>query len=395
MSKVRLKTLTPVHIGSGNVLHNNIDFIYKQIDHYRYVGVVDHRKLMNIIGPQRVDSWVAAIERGKSIAEFIKKCSTKELTIEDYSSRLVFSPSPINMKNNEPMREYIHDGFGKAYIPGSSLKGAIRTALTSYLIKNSNLNINTDLNLGAKFPAKSIESMLFGGDPNCDSLRFLQVGDVYFDEECEYVYDMININERERQSFIDESKHQLVEAVFPEDASREFHIKLTMTPALSAMIAKHNQRITEWNDNPINEGKKNLIKELNISDMDSLFSIINEHTKQLLKEEIDIWYVYSKEDGVSDYIAAIRNVLRQAMACKPGECVLRVGHASGWRFTTGAWAEDPLVLDDGKWHSLVDRARPGNQWEYQGMQFPKSRRIHYSQDEGVTLMGFVKLSVVE
>lgn len=396
MSKVRLTTITPVHIGSGNVLYNNIDFVQGNVDGYPYLGVVDHQKLMKIIGPERVDSWVAAIERGSGFAEFVGKCSSKELTIEDYSSRLVYCPQVLRMAENEPMREYIHDGMGKAFIPGSSLKGAIRTAVLSHLVVAKDLDVNQKLNFEkkTKTPAKSVEEELFGKDPNSDSFRFLQIGDVYFNNDNEYVYNMININERERQSYVDKSKHQLVEAIFDEDESRAFNMKMSMTPELSKMIDEYNQRVYDWNHNPINAGKrpKNSIKKLAVSGMTDLFSIINEHTKLLLEQEIDDWGDVIEEDGVRDYLNAIRNVIKETSKCTPGECVLRVGHASGWRFTTGAWTE---ALNDDKWDALKNIARPGNQQRYYGMRFPKSRRVNYQRGEELTLLGFVKLSIVE
>lgn len=43
---------------------------------------------------------------------------------------------------------------------------------------------------------------------------------------------------------------------------------------------------------------------------------------------------------------------------------------------------------------LVDMARPKN-YNYAGMQFPKSRRVNYQGGGVVTLLGFVKLKIVE
>lgn len=72
------------------------------------------------------------------------------------------------------------------------------------------------------------------------------------------------------------------------------------------------------------------------------------------------------------------------MGCKDGkECVLRIGHGSGWRFITGAWSEklnsfNPVV---------ISAARPNN-FRYNEYNFPKTRRV----DEECELLGFVKLT---
>lgn len=395
MSKVQLTTLTPVHIGSGNVLQNNIDFIQGKLDGYTYLGVLDHQKLMKIIGPERVDSWVAAIERGNDIAAFLAKCSSRELTIEDFSSRLAYCPQALNMATNEPMREYIHDGFGRAYIPGSSLKGSIRTALLSYLIDKKNLDVNQTIDFkNKKRAAQKIESKLFGDDPNTDCFRFLQIGDVYFNNECEYVYNMININERQSKSFVDWSKHQLVEAVFDEDESCAFNMRINQSAEFVKMIDEYNSRVVEWNNDSRNAKKqKKLIKKFEIADLNSLFSVVNNQTQRLLNQEVEIWNNYIVEDGVREYLDAVNEMLTQVTGCKAGECVLRVGHASGWRFTTGAWTKDNLNV--GNWDKLVDMARPMNRQKYDGMLFPKSRRVNYQKGHGMTLLGFVKLKIIE
>lgn len=392
MSKVKLTTITPVHIGSGNVLHNNIDFVKGKVKGYSYLGVVDHQKLLSIIGPQRVDQWVAAIERGDSIGQFMDNCVSGASSIGDYSSRLIYCPQALNMKTNEPMREYIHDGFGRAYIPGSSLKGSIRTALLPYSIDQHRYNISGKIDYkNKKRAARKVEADLFGADPNSDCFRFLQVGDVYFNNDCEYVYDMININQRENQSFVDRSKHQLVEAVLDEDESCEFNMNLSMTTQLAEMIDEYNRKVEEWNSRNVGKKPKNKIKKLDVPDLSSLFTIVNNHTANLLSQEIEDWNKYIGQDGVQEYIDAINSLREEVDACKTGECVLRVGHASGWRFTTGAWSEN---LGDKEWNDLVNATRSGNQQKYSGYSFPKSRRANYCDHE-ILLLGFVKLRIQE
>ena len=52
MSKVRIETLTPVHIGSGNMLFKGMDYVVKGDKLY----IIDHRKVLDIIGAERVDA---------------------------------------------------------------------------------------------------------------------------------------------------------------------------------------------------------------------------------------------------------------------------------------------------------------------------------------------------
>ena len=125
-----------------------------------------------------------------------------------------------------------------------------------------------------------------------------------------------------------------------------------------------------------------------MQDISLLFEWINEHTGKLVKDEIDYWKEVENAgySGADDYIKNMESIEEEVKACKKGkECVLRIGHASGWRFITGAWTEN---LDNFE-RDVVPAARPKN-FNYQEYDFPKSRRL----DEDCDILGFVKLTVL-
>ena len=179
---------------------------------------------------------------------------------------------------------------------------------------------------------------------------------------------MVNINERERNGFWDESKPQLIEALGPEDTST-FQMKLNLDG--------YNNSRTK-------------VKQLPdcMKSIESLFEIINEHTKQLVESEIEYWKEKADcddSDKVNTYIENVMDILHVVDNCIKGkECVLRLGHGSGWRFITGAWAEQ---LDNFS-SVVVPASRPMYQ-KYEQYDFPKTRRV----DDECCLLGFVKLKV--
>ena len=80
-------------------------------------------------------------------------------------------------------------------------------------------------------------------------------------------------------------------------------------------------------------------------------------------------------------------MLEQTQSCEAEkECVLRIGHGSGWRFITGAWTENL----DYFYSVVVPVSRPKN-FKYEQFDFPKTRRV----DDECELLGFVKLSIQE
>lgn len=376
MSKIKITTLTSVHIGSGETLQFGSDFVRGKVGDDAFLSVVDPKKVLGLIGEDNVQRWVTAIEKRESTDKIVQQFAPNA-SLADYSRRLISEWSTV--KNTDTLKEHIHDGRGLPYIPGSSIKGAIRTAVLATLartIQDADKKIDKsflDRNTGKKTlkaDAKKIEAELFGSNPNEDVFRFLQVGDAYFGENYEVAIRMVNINERERQSFWDESKSQLIEAIPPEDES-EFQMKLNETG---------------YN---LSRDRVQMIPD-RMKSLSALFQTINNHTRNLLEGEIEYWQERQNDDDtdkVSLYIEKIQGILEQTQSCEvEKECVLRIGHGSGWRFITGAWAEKLKNFDS----VVVPASRPKN-FKYEQFDFPKTRRV----DDECELLGFVKLSIVE
>lgn len=376
MSKIKITTLTSVHIGSGETLQFGSDFVRGKVGDDAFLSVVDPKKVLGLIGEDNVQRWVTAIEKRESTDKIVQQFAPNA-SLADYSRRLISEWSTV--KNTDTLKEHIHDGRGLPYIPGSSIKGAIRTAVLATLartIQDADKKIDKsflDRNTGKKTlkaDAKKIEAELFGSNPNEDVFRFLQVGDAYFGENYEVAIRMVNINERERQSFWDESKSQLIEAIPPEDES-EFQMKLNETG---------------YN---LSRDRVQMIPD-RMKSLSALFQTINNHTRNLLEGEIEYWQERQNDDDtdkVSLYIEKIQGILEQTQSCEvEKECVLRIGYGSGWRFITGAWAEKLKNFDS----VVVPASRPKN-FKYEQFDFPKTRRV-YDECE---LLGFVKLSIVE
>lgn len=381
MSKIRIETLTSVHVGSGETLQYGTDFVRGKYDGDNVLSIVAPDKVLKLIGKERVQQWVLAIERQESTAKVVETYAPNA-ALKDYSKRMILEWSVA--KDADTLKENIHDGRGLPYIPGSSIKGAIRTAVLATLAENvqgaekkidktkyKDFKGNTipEDQIKYKADAKNIESELFGSNPNEDVFRFLQVGDAYFGENYEVAVRVVNLNERERQGFWDISKSQLIEAIGPEDETT-FQLKLNENLYKLSMDRVHTM--------------PDCMKSLPM-----LFTTINNHTQNLLESEISYWEEREQKDDsnkVGLYIQKIKVILDVARRCVDGkECVLRIGHGSGWRFITGAWSENL----ENFYSVVVPVSRPKN-FKYEQYDFPKTRRV----DDECELLGFVKLSVI-
>ena len=73
MSRIKIETLTSVHIGSGETLQYGTDFVAGKLDEEYVISIVDPRKVMDLIGEANVHRWVAAIERKEATSKVVKQ----------------------------------------------------------------------------------------------------------------------------------------------------------------------------------------------------------------------------------------------------------------------------------------------------------------------------------
>lgn len=124
---MKLEILTPVHIGSGDK-YLAMDFVIKG----NKVVFIDSMKFFEEIE-----------KRGLNPIEIAKEIGKGEKSIEDYVENLLsIKMKEVPFNGRTPRKEILMHikSHGKPYIPGSSIKGAIRTAILWKEIKdNKNL----------------------------------------------------------------------------------------------------------------------------------------------------------------------------------------------------------------------------------------------------------------
>ena len=116
-----------------------------------------------------------------------------------------------------------------------------------------------------------MKQSFFGGSPNEDIFRFLQVGDAYFAKGSEVALRMImglNITTSNDLQPQKTEKPQIVEAI-NERIQSEFSIKISLS---------HYEKVRE-------RGNIGGMPE-DIQTLENLFKTINNHTEKLVKQEI-------------------------------------------------------------------------------------------------------------
>ena len=115
-------------------------------------------------------------------------------------------------------------------------------------------------------------------------------------------------------------------------------------------------------------------------DIQTLFGIINGHTKDYLEKEKDFFTKYATDK--SDEIIKSIDELLKAIPSDNSYCILKMSAGSGFHSITGDWQFDDYTK------APLDRKRVR-----EGKVNPKSRKIAI-WNGNLTLMGFVKLSAV-
>lgn len=345
--KVKLETLSSVHVGSGDKKVLGIDFLYSPKRIY-FLDTLRIGEAIDITAnPKIATEWSKSVLDGKQEEFFIdhnvdyRKLSRSVVNyVDEFSDR---APS-ISMM--------MRDGRGIAYIPGSSIKGAIRTAIFAQMAENELKSVKYKPQQEVVKWAKD-----FFGGINADPFRFLRVGDVFFENASMAVINTVQIKKkpsRPRQSSIDTIKQY--SEVLLLDNSSSFSIDID------------------------NEGLANAIKENVImrnvpqfKDVTTLFKAVNKYTQHLVQSEMGMWNGIDGAKSMYDFLDFIDGEIE---SCNSDECILRIGNGSGKRFITGGILEK-MTFD----HNAV----------------PKTRRIEIVNDDEESihydLLGFVKLTI--
>ena len=131
MAEYEILVESPVHIGSGDQL-DLMDFVV----HNGRVSVIDFDKVLSELknkgeSPLVLHDEIERFGKNFDFGEFLYRQGIDVENVSRYTLSCKGTPSR--------MATFIKNAFGIPLIPGSSIKGAIRTALTWYFLKNENM----------------------------------------------------------------------------------------------------------------------------------------------------------------------------------------------------------------------------------------------------------------
>lgn len=130
--KVRLTALTPLHIGGREGALNPLEFVLFESRCY----VISESKLATTLQQAgKIDifyNWFT--EHSKpALREFL---AAQKLLNRPFLNRVSAYSASAPSRIDGPLRPFIRDAFNRPFLPGSSIKGALRTAFLYKLLKD-------------------------------------------------------------------------------------------------------------------------------------------------------------------------------------------------------------------------------------------------------------------
>ena len=371
MSIYQIETLTPIHIGSGEEFLPNYRYVY--FPERKLVVLLNDQKVLKAFGGEEgIKHWIAALDQRQDLLQVLREGRNTHPEPQDLGSQFIpvsgIGPAFMEGKKAD-IRAQIRSADAVA-IPGSSLKGAIRTAmLVLYIDEDKQDSFYrqqehlTDRR-GNLADAQLVKRHL-GRDPNHDLFRLLQAGDTRFDKSICTLARTINLQSTSSWAF-KQSIDQFIECI----------------PAghCSTIRLQFNQKLMNRSGNLFRKGKD--LKP------ETLFHIINQHTQILIGNELAYWEDQKNyPDEVNTYVERLENIhtdLENLVEQRPGnQCMLRLGWGTGFRSMTGDWQEEKF--SEKQYRKLAATVRRNRQRDH--LPFPKTRKMTFEGEP----FGFISL----
>lgn len=338
---VRVTVLSPLHIGSGRDLLNEYDYAIYQGQTWR----INEDALLDA---QNVDDPALANRLAQTPpAQLLRK--PDDFRPDSRFFRYVIKGTPRATGTGAQVREQLKDVYDRPYLPGTTLKGALRTALGWLAWEKRGLHPDrAKLGRDRRFAAQQYERELFGRDPNHDLLRALHVGDstpVGADR-------LMIVNARVLNRDGKPASPIELEALRPDTA---FELTLKIDTALfSSWAQEHGLKLPGGA----------LLREL--------AAVVQAHTAQRLAREAG-WFAHIP--GASKIAAYARQL--QEIHLPPNAFFIQVGWGTGWE---GKTFGSRLQADRNFMEAIVRHPKEGGYGLARGRRkpgdpFPKSRRV--------------------
>lgn len=367
--KLGLEIITPTQSGSGAELFKELDYIERD----QMAFIVDQQASFNAVasGNLALDARLLA---GNRLSDWVTAAG------QDFGYRLPWLGSTAKVP--EKFREQLKDAMNRPYLPGSAIKGAIRTALIAEWLRSMPPKTFEHLlpqkdrfgkTPSKQWAAKKLMDEITGKDAKQDIFRSFKVKDTLFANSDLRLADIRWLNERNWRN-MNQKRDWDPRRKNPIDWKEATGIYAeVLQPSAFGLLA------LQWDSFLLSDVSKwqqaGTISTIAPKDFDDLRQRLNQHAQYRLQREIQFYKAQGKAAPEQECQRILSMVSQDQQSA-----YLQMSWGSGWRGMTGDWASDEQVKT---FRELFNLGRTGK-------SFPKTRRLAVSGEPKLPL-GWIRL----
>lgn len=387
---LKIEVISPLHIGAGEKLSAK-----SFVTHNGEFVVIDERKLLTWVGanPQRVNDFMGFAEKpNDSLSEFFRR---HRLVAQNFAAYRIANRASGRLRD---VLSFIKSADGMPYLPGSSLKGSVRSALlrgvvvdqpalakrlremAEPLAAQGNRHVSDELEAQVLVPARNVKR---GKRPNYDLIRAIG-----FSDSTRLSLDHLQVAEVR---------------VLSSQSNQTLKFKLTphgnniMQIYVETVRAGAVLRLPITLDRALLEGR-GAAGQLRFASRSTLIADFSRFCRisaaNLIEQEINFYQSHRHSDLVrwySDRKAELEKMPKSSF-------LLPVGWGTGFdaKTVTDQLGEEVFrsVVNNYKNTRRMGKPSGTNQWLGQDLS-PKSRKVILHPDDRLEPMGWVRIHIQE
>jgi len=356
LSAVEIEVLSPLHIGTGRALQRGYDYTVFRDQMWRINE-----------DPLFADKYIQAGENQQALNRVLMGRPAEELLEpSDYRLhpeyfRYHMPGQPRAEGQGAELRECLKDPYDRPYIPGSTLKGALRTVVAWTIFREEKRRFSARaLGSSRSWAGQPLERELLGRDPNHDLLRAVIVHDSAPAKQSDLLLANVQVVAgRRAQAPIE------VEAI---KMGTQLQTSLTLDEYLL---------------------EPNLARRLGWGQKGDILRSLSVHSRNLALVRIKAQQAYfagRPEFGRVQRFYQLLEKLHAQLKDTP-DFLLQIGWGGGWDAKT---LGDQLTAQPKELEEIIDRYRMNRgKARRTGDTFPRSRRLYFQDGRPTLPMGWV------
>lgn len=319
----KVEVLTPTHVGMAQEKHyqRGLDFVVENGD----LCLLDVEQLYRDLTTTERDSLLSKLAAGQSdpIEKYLRE---RNLIRAPYLRRRIKLDGTHSM--NDPVRRLYADGMGHYALPGSAIKGAMRSIIWN--------------RLKSRHGMRTPERALFG-DITSNLMRMVRVFDVAFPDEAVKVYptktfsaDGGPIPEHEGYGKWKDGNPGRHNARFQPDGFVTYYEALRTKTTGELRVQLGNQASGALRNHLV-QHVPNYREFLQPTTGPQWVGLLREYAKRHLEKEKQYFKTFPNDALGETIQARLNGFLKQND--EPDSCLLRVGAGVGFHSITGGWQD--------------------------------------------------------